>query len=568
MVYKNKAKVVDWILYEGIKDKVAPQYAYVTAISMGYLLYLCKKNNIDIEKVDIEDLMPLIPNANIQNIVREQISPGIVDVMEHCSSYYTLEDLEMFILDTNHDYDSKLESSTPQSVAELAIEILNIEDDDAVLDTCSGTLSFISQAHKVNKNANYFGIEINTYNQAVADIKAEVLKGNINLAQGNVLDLDSLNGKMNKVFSNHPFGVYARHLPDYLSIFTQATEDGIDFKRATSADWLFNYKVIKALEDNGVGVSVNTYGSLWNTIDRPFREYFVKNKLIKAVVALGPRLFPGTSIPVAFIILGKNDGPLMMVDASKELSIERRQNQLSQENINTIKQALTAESKISKLVSIEEIEENDFNLNPQRYLVDSIEIENGVELASVIKSITRGAPLSAHELDQLVSNKPTKFQYLMLANIEDNIIDETLPYIKKIEEKYERYCINNKNLLLSKNGYPYKIAVAEVPADKKILANGNFYIIEIDEEKIDPYFLMAFFESEQGVASLKSITVGATIPNIGVSALKKLIIPLSSMQIQREIADRYLALTDEIKIYKHKIVKAKNARNELFDIKE
>ena len=54
---------------------------------------------------------------------------------------------------------------------------------------------------------------------------------------------------------------------------------------------------------------------------------------------------------------------------------------------------------------------------------------------------------------------------------------------------------------------------------QRILANGNLYIIELDESRANPYYIKAFFDSEQGIAALKSITVGATIPNIGVDTL-------------------------------------------------
>ena len=90
-------------------------------------------------------------------------------------------------------------------------------------------------------------------------------------------------------------------------------------------------------------------------------------------------------------------------------------------------------------------------------------------------------------------------QYLMLANIKDGVIDKELPYINEIAPKYEKYCLRNNCLLLSKNGYPFKVAVAQVEEGKKILGNGNLYIIELDQSKVNPYYLQAFFESEQGL---------------------------------------------------------------------
>lgn len=93
---------------------------------------------------------------------------------------------------------------------------------------------------------------------------------------------------------------------------------------------------------------------------------------------------------------------------------------------------------------------------------------------------------------------------------------------------------------------------------KKILGNGNPYIIELDEEKADPYYLAAFFGSEQGTAALRSITVGATIPNIGVEQLTKLVIPIPPLEKQKEIADKYKTVKDEITMLQLKLEKAKN----------
>ena len=103
---------------------------------------------------------------------------------------------------------------------------------------------------------------------------------------------------------------------------------------------------------------------------------------------------------------------------------------------------------------------------------------------------------------------------------------------------------------------------------KTILANGNLYIIEIDENKADPYFVKAFLESEKGIALLKSITVGATIPNIGVEALKKIPIPQIPIDDQRKLAAQYLAKVDEIALYKRKLQKAYEELSHIYDNKE
>ena len=124
---------------------------------------------------------------------------------------------------------------------------------------------------------------------------------------------------------------------------------------------------------------------------------------------------------------------------------------------------------------------------------------------------------------------------------------------------------NNQIWRAVKNGYPYKIAVASISDEKEVLANGNLYIIDVDKTKANPYYLKAFFESEEGVAALKRISVGSVIPNIGLSSLKELEIPLPSLEEQNKVANRYLAIVDEITMLNHKLDNAVKRLNEVFN---
>ena len=144
----------------------------------------------------------------------------------------------------------------------------------------------------------------------------------------------------------------------------------------------------------------------------------------------------------------------------------------------------------------------------------------------------------------------------MLANIQDGIISDELPFLKSMDKKMEKYCIKNNSLVISKNGAPVKIAVASVEEGRKILANGNLYVIELDETKVNPYFVKAYLESENGTIALSRVTVGATLPNIPVDGLKKIMIPCPDISVQNEVAEKYLAKMDEVKILKHKLTRA------------
>ena len=163
---------------------------------------------------------------------------------------------------------------------------------------------------------------------------------------------------------------------------------------------------------------------------------------------------------------------------------------------------------------------------------------------------------------------PTKYQYVMLANVQNGIIDKELPYHKELPKRLEKYCIRKNNLLLSKNGFPFKVAVAETPDDRLVLANGNFYVIELDTEQVNPYYVKAYLESEQGIAQLKRITVGTSIPNIGVSQLYTIQIPLIPLAEQQKVALKYKSILDEIEFLRRKIEKAENSLRTVFTPEE
>jgi type I restriction enzyme M protein len=338
-----------------------------------------------------------------------------------------------------------------------------------------------------------------------------------------------------------------------------------DIKKATSSDWVYNTLLLEHLTDQGKAVAVMTNGSTWNSTDERIREYFITNGYIEAVISLPAKLFGFTAIPTTMIVMSKNNKAIRMIDAHKTFVAGRRQNELNDENIETIVRLLELDSEQSTLVPIEDFVKCDFNLNPTRFLEESIDIKNGVEFGTLIKRITRGAQLKATELDEMVSEISTSTQYLMLSNIQDGIISNELPYLKTLDSKYDKYCIGNRNLILSKNGMPFKVAVADIAPGQKVLGNGNLFIIEVDEDKVNPFFLKAFFDSEIGVALLQKISVGATIPTISAEALKKLTVPLYPIEEQNRIANLYQAKLDEIKILNLKMERAKNELRTIFE---
>ena len=459
------------------------------------------------------------------------------------------------------------EEATPPSIVSLVHKILNVSDQDTVADLCCGYGTYLTQSSLEGVNADYYGYEINPDNSIIAEVRSRLVSDKIKIVLQNVFELaeEKPCKRFNKIFSNYPFGLRLRNLGSGEQFIEEFTAKYPGRPKAISSDWVFNSLICELLTDDGKAAAIMTNGSTWNGRDALMRRYFVESGLIESVVALPTRMFACTGIATSLVVFSKGNKRVRLVDATKICQSGRRYNEFRDEDIAAILKALCEDCDFSTAVEIEELRENEYTLSPARYLTPERSFENATHFDDVIKSITRGAPCTAQELDAMATDTVTNMQYLELANIQHGIIDDNLHYLSHIEPSLEKYCLKNNNLLISKFGNPDKIAIARVQEGQKILANKNLYVIELDETKVIPYYLKAFFESEQGIAVLRSITVGTSVPNIGVDKLKKVMIPIPSLEEQRRIAEKYQATMDEIAIYRIKLEKAMSRLHHILD---
>jgi len=450
------------------------------------------------------------------------------------------------------------EAETPESLCRLVVRILDISPEAMVADLGCGTGEFLRCASETEPKARYYGRELDSAILRYAEYRLQNA-GQVKLEQGNMFELRNCRA-FDRVFSNYPFGLPIALLSEdrspqgirnFLSTFSDAVSG---WTKMTSADWLFNDLLISCLKEDGKACAVMTRGSIRNTKDAPVRAEFIERGWIEAVILLPEKLFATTAIPTTLIVLSRGNRSVRMVDATEFFEKGRRQNALSDGNIDEIVHTLTANSVCSVSVSAEELRENEYSLDPARFLFRNRAPTRGKRFQELIGDITRGAPLRAEELDRMVSDTPTSYRYLMLADIRDGIIDEDLRYIREdcFDRRLEKYCIRKGDLILSKNGAPFKAAVAENEDDCFIIATGNLYIIRLTEDT-DPYYIKAYLESESGTESLKRIAVGALIPNISVGALQSLVIPELGKEPEQRVSLKMRKHIEEVRVLRKEL---------------
>lgn len=437
------------------------------------------------------------------------------------------------------------ESSTPEGISNLAISLLDLNENDTILDLGSGVSSFLIQAAQVSESEDLYGVEINTNNVIIANLRRFITGLPIKVIQGNIVSQEFTYLSANKVFSNYPLGMRLSSLNNYLSQNRILNKYFKDAKKTVSGDWVFGMGAHLNTQIPGKTVILMTNAGTWNKPDEGLRKKIVDSGIVEGVILLPERLLSSTMIPLTMLVLSQNNKEIRMVDASEIYTEGRRQNSLESIDVEKIVKAYHSDTSISKRVQIDEIAKQEYILNSQRYIGVDIGINDGVPLGELCLSINRGAMIRSSELDELISAEDTDYHYLMLQNIQEGVIDSNLPNLVSLEDKYTRHCIKDRNLIISKNS-PFKVAMAHVQENETILANGNLYFIELDESKVNPVFVEVFLQSETGIAQLNRFSKGAVMKNISIQDLKMILIPNISREKQDSIAEEYENLCDEL----------------------
>ncbi len=167
-------------------------------------------------------------------------------------------------------------------------------------------------------------------------------------------------------------------------------EDGTPPEK--NGDFAFLLHIIKSLKNTGKGAVILPHGVLFRgNAEGTIRKNLLMKGYIKGVIGLAPNLFYGTSIPACVIVLDKENAHarkgVFMIDASKDFKKDGNKNRLRDQDVQKMIDTFNAYKEIpyySKMVSLEEISANDYNLNIPRYITAKQESEK--DLFALINS--------------------------------------------------------------------------------------------------------------------------------------------------------------------------------------
>ena len=140
--------------------------------------------------------------------------------------------------------------------------------------------------------------------------------------------------------------------------------------------WI-QHMICSMVSGQGRMAVVMPQGILFRNQETEIRKQLVESDLIEAVVTLGDKLFYGTGLSPCFLIIRRmkpahHSGRILMIDGSKILTQKRAQNILEENDIDrlySLYQNYSDEEDYSRIVTLQEIRDKEYNLSPNRYVV-------------------------------------------------------------------------------------------------------------------------------------------------------------------------------------------------------
>jgi type I restriction enzyme M protein len=300
---------------------------------------------------------------------------------------------------------------TPRMVVKLIVEILAPKEGMRICDpTCGSGGMLIECAHYLERhgqnpqNLSLFGQEKNLGTWGICKMNmllhglpdARIEKGDTirdpKLREGGELAL------FDRVIANPPFSLdeWGREVAEH---------DGFGRFRfgippKTKGDLAFVQHMIATANMKGMVGVVMPHGVLFRgSTEGEIRKGLLKEDLVEAVIGLPANLFYGTGIPASILILNRGKaaarwGKVLFIEGSREFKEGSAQNYLREEDVTKIAEAFHTfrdVEKYARVVGLDEIEKNEFNLNISRY----VETANAAEKVDVAAAIAKLRELEA-----------------------------------------------------------------------------------------------------------------------------------------------------------------------------
>lgn len=279
---------------------------------------------------------------------------------------------------------------TPRDIVRMMVRLVKPKEKMEIYDPCCGSGGMLIFSKRYVEEHGGDGSNLFLYGQDSSGSAWVVCKMNMILhgisEKADIQNEDTLahprhldRGEIRRfdiVLSNPPFGInYSREGMEFKERFRY----GFCPETGKKAELMFIQHMLSVLRPRGILATVAPHGVLFRSgKEGQIRRGFIENDLIEAVIGLGPNLFYGTQIPACILVMRQDSKAkpkdrqkkILFINADQDYEPGRAQNYLRPEHVEKIVHTLDKFETIqgySRVVDLDEIKANDYNLNIRRY---------------------------------------------------------------------------------------------------------------------------------------------------------------------------------------------------------
>lgn len=417
---------------------------------------------------------------------------------------------------------------TPSGVVTLLTKILDPKPGMSIYDPTVGSGGMLIQAKEHIKEI-YNSDNFSLYGQDAIATTWAMCKMNMilhGITNADIKNEDTLedplhteNGQLkqfDRVIANPPFSQnYTKANLKYKERFSHFMPEG-----GKKGDYMFVQHMIASLKHDGKMGVVMPHGVLFRgSEEENFREELIaKRNILEAVIGLPSGLFYGTGIPAALLIINKakKDDKILFINADTEYKEGKNQNLLRAEDIEKINftyQNKLELTKYSRLVTLEEIQKEDFNLNIRRY------VDNTPPLTPHdVKAHLKGGIPKAEWNDELMNSYSIQSDMLFVSKDENyfefksELIEKQ--NIRELLENSEAFKTTDDKILSKVKGWyeEYQTIIDEPNSNIATLYTSGYELIEkafehdtvLDKFKVRGIFASWWVENKFTIKSIKN----------------------------------------------------------------
>ena len=277
---------------------------------------------------------------------------------------------------------------TPRPVVKLMVRLVDPQEGMAVYDPCSGSGGMLIYAR--NHVADNGGDPTNLVLAGQENNGTTWSISKMNMLLHGIRDADLRNDdtltspahtsggelkRFDRVITNPPF---SQNYDKASLTHTERFRYGYTPEGGKKADLMFLQHMLAVLKKDGIVATVMPHGVLFRGgAEGTVRRRIIEDDLLDTVIGLGPKLFYGTGIPAAILILRAKGskpperwGKVLFINADRDYGEGRAQNHLrprDEEKITDSFRNFTDVDRFARVVTLHELAGNDFNCNIRRY---------------------------------------------------------------------------------------------------------------------------------------------------------------------------------------------------------